>query len=191
MAVTLIAGHHVLGLSGGTLAGIQPVFRRSGKPVFGLPGEVHLFAGTGDIIAGDGNPKRAVGIVLEAFPGPVREQHPGVPLPLQEETHGDGGLGIRLGRALVIHQCADDVLAGLEPGNEVHRLIVPMGGIPLGRAQGDERTIDIQFVAVVTGHMDHIVRRNGGEVHILSEIVHAIILRPGLGNADPTGVPVV
>ena len=132
---------------------------------------------------------RTVSLVLQAFPGLVRLQVESVPLPLQEETDRQGHLRIRLLRPLVIHQGGQGILSSLQVWCEVHGLIAPMGHIALGGAHGHQRAIDIQLIPVVTGHMDHIVRRDGRQVDVLPEIIHAVILRSGTRHADPAGVP--
>ena len=158
-------------------------------PVRNAGVHVHLLTGTGHIVAVHMGLQRAVRGILDAFPGLVRHEAGRFPLPLEQETRFHGKLRIRFARALMIHQGHDYVLSGPEAGRQVHRLVVPMGQITLGRAQGHQLLIDKQFVPVIARHMHDIAARDGREVDVLPEIIDAIVLRAGPRDADPAGVP--
>ena len=87
---------------------------------------VHLLSRTGHIVSGHVHAERTVGQVGHAFPASVGIESLCVALTLQQETGGDGSLGVRLVPSLVIDQRGYDVRAGLQVRDQVHGLVVPV-----------------------------------------------------------------
>ena len=191
MVVEILDVQHIHGLAGRPFPGFLPG-RKVGiglVPVGQGDIHVHFFAGAAHIVTLDDSCYGAIGRILDAFPAFVRVQVGRFAFSLQQEAGGNGNLRIRTSGAFIVHQGGNHVVAGVQVRCQVHGLIVPVQGISLGRAHGYQMLIHIEFVTVVARYVHHISGRYGGQVHILAEIVHAVIQGAGLRHADPAGGP--
>ena len=89
----------------------------------------------------------------------------------------------------MIHQGSNHIAASVQIRGQIHRLVIPVQVVALGRAHGHQMFIHKEFVAVVARHMHQVAGRNRRQDHILAEVIHAVVLRPGFRHADPAGGP--